>query len=236
LKAKKGELNDALTLLWDSLRIRKLQEDHIKVSETLKNIGNVHREKHEPELAVECYEESLRTRLTELGTDHEKVADALMGNVESDMQHTDDAMRSYQGAPKIRTLVFGEHDESVVAVLQFMGTLEFRANNLSKARDLVSEFVRIRRDNCSKNDRHYVNVLLMLNNIHKMAGQEAEARLCWTEAYQVFQELGLADTNPNHFDATHARFSTWLLNEFGLRGRIRHVYIRGCNDTLIIES
>ena len=29
-----------------------------------------------------------------------------------------------------------------------------------------------------------------------MAGQEAEARLCWTEAYQVFQELGLADTNP----------------------------------------
>jgi hypothetical protein len=40
LKAKRGELDDALTLLWDALRIRKLQEDHVKVSETLKNIGN----------------------------------------------------------------------------------------------------------------------------------------------------------------------------------------------------
>jgi tetratricopeptide (TPR) repeat protein len=61
LKAKKGELDDALTHLWDSLRIRKL------------------------------------------------------GNVEGDMQHTDDAMRSYQESLKIRSLVFGEHDKSVVA-------------------------------------------------------------------------------------------------------------------------
>ncbi|KAG7362904.1 expressed tetratricopeptide repeat protein [Nitzschia inconspicua] len=198
LKAKKGELDDALTLLWDSLRIRKLQEDHVKVSETLKNIGNVHREKQEQELAVECYEECLRIRRSELGPDHEKVADALiaMGNVESDMQNTDDAMRCYQEALKIRTLVFGEHDESVAAVLQFMGTLEFRANNHGKARDLLTEFIRIRRDNGTKNDGDYVNVLFMLGNIHKMGGQEAEAKLCWTEAYQVFQELGLAETNP----------------------------------------
>jgi tetratricopeptide (TPR) repeat protein len=198
LKAKRAELDEALTLLWDALRIRKLQEDHIKVSETLKNIGNVHREKQEQELAVECYEECLRIRKAELGPDHEKVADALiaMGNVLSDMQRTDEAMRSYQEALKIRTLVFGEHDESVAAVLQYMGTLEFKANNHAKARDLLTEFIRIRRDNGTKNDADYVNVLFMIGNIHKMQGHEAEARLCWTEAYQVFQELGLADTNP----------------------------------------
>ncbi|KAL3918413.1 MAG: hypothetical protein SGILL_004247 [Bacillariaceae sp.] len=198
LLAKRGELDDALTLLWDSLRIRKLQEDHVKVSETLKNIGNVHREKQEQELAIECYEECLRIRRTELGPDHEKVADALiaMGNVESDMQRTDDAMRTFQEALKIRTNVFGEHDESVAAVLQFMGTLEFRANNHAKARDLLTEFIRIRRDNDTKNDGDYVNVLFMLGNIHKMQSEEAEARVCWTEAYQVFQELGLAETNP----------------------------------------
>ena len=51
LQAKRGELDDALSLLWDALRIRKLQDDHVKVSETLKNIGNVHREKQEHELA-----------------------------------------------------------------------------------------------------------------------------------------------------------------------------------------
>jgi tetratricopeptide (TPR) repeat protein len=143
LKAKKGELNVAFPILWDSLRIRKLQNDHTKVSETLKNIGIVHREKHELDLAVECHEECLRMRRIELGTAHDKVDDALIaiGEVESDMQHTDDAMRSYQEALKIRTLIFAEHDESDVA-------LKFRANNYSKSRDLLSEFVRIRCDNC----------------------------------------------------------------------------------------
>ena len=198
LKAKRGELDDALTLLWDALRIRKLQEDHVKVSETLKNIGNVHREKQEQELAVECYEECLRIRRAELGPEHEKVADALiaMGNVQSDMERTDEAMRSYQEALKIRTMVYGEHDESVAAVLQYMGTMEFRTGNHEKARDLLTEFIRIRRDNNTKNDGDYVNVLFMIGNIHKMQGNEDEAQVCWSEAYEVFQELGLAETNP----------------------------------------
>jgi tetratricopeptide (TPR) repeat protein len=198
LKAKKGELDDALTYLWDALRIRKLQEDHVKVSETLKNIGNVHREKQEQTLAVECYEECLRIRRSELGPDHEKVADALiaMGNVQSDMDRTDEAMRSYQEALKIRTMVYGEHDESVAAVLQYMGTMEFRAGNHEKARDLLTEFIRIRRDNNTKNDGDYVNVLFMIGNIHKIQGNEEDAQVCWSEAYQVFQELGLAEGNP----------------------------------------
>jgi tetratricopeptide (TPR) repeat protein len=198
LKAKRGELDDALTLLWDALRIRKIQEDHVKVSETLKNIGNVHREKKERDLAVECYEECLRIRRTELGPEHEKVADALiaMGNVQSDMDHKDDAMRSYQEALKIRTMLFGEHDEGVAAVLQYMGTMEFRSGNHDRARDLLTEFVRIRRDNGTKHDGDYVNVLFIIGNIHKMHNHEEDAQLCWSEAYQVFQELGLAETNP----------------------------------------
>ena len=198
LKAKRSELDDALTLLWDALRIRKLQEDHVKVSETLKNIGNVHREKKERDVAVECYEECLRIRRTELGPEHEKVADALiaMGNVQSDMDHKEEAMRSYQEALKIRTMLFGEHDDGVAAVLQYMGTMEFRSGNHERARDLLTEFIRIRRENGTKKDGDYVNVLFMIGNIHKMHSREEDAQLCWSEAYQVFQELGLAETNP----------------------------------------
>mmetsp|Transcript_9642 Transcript_9642/g.20444 ORF Transcript_9642/g.20444 Transcript_9642/m.20444 type:complete len:335 (+) Transcript_9642:51-1055(+) len=202
LKAKSGELDDALTLLWDALRIRKLQEDHVKVSETLKNIGNVHREKGELELAIECHEECLRIRKAEFGSNHEKVADALiaMGNIHSDLEKTNEAMKSYQEALKIRTLVFGEHDESVAAVLQYMGTMEFRTNNYGEACDLLTEFIRIRRDNKTKNDTDYFNVLFMVGNIHKMEDQEEEAKSCWNEAYQVFQELGLAETKPEIAD------------------------------------
>lgn len=198
LKAKRGELDDALTFLWDALRIRKLQEDRVKVSETLKNIGNVHREKQERDLAVECYEECLRIRRTELGAEHEKVADALiaMGNVQSDMKRTDEAMRSYREALKIRTIVFGEHHDNVAAVLQYMGTMELKSGNVEKARDLLTEFIRIRRDNNTRNDGDYVNVLFSIGNIHKMLEQEEDAAHYWSEAYQVFKALGLEETNP----------------------------------------
>jgi tetratricopeptide (TPR) repeat protein len=204
LKAKRGELDDALTLLWDALKIRKLQEDHIKVSETLKNIGNIHREKEESELALECYEECLRIRRLELGPQHEKVADVLiaMGNVHSENPlQAEEAKQSYQEALDIRKQVFGEHDESVAIVLQHMGTIEFRANNYDRARDLLSEFIRIRRDNGTHNDGDYVNVLFMVGNIHKTEGNEAEAKLYWNEAYQVFQEGDLSGTNPQLAEA-----------------------------------
>jgi len=199
LKAKRGELDDALTLLWDALRIRKLQDDHMKVSETLKNIGNVHREKEELELALECYEESLRIRRIELGQDHEKVADVLVaiGNAYSENPlHTQQAKTAFQEGMEIRARVFGEHDESVGVVLRYMGKIEYRANNYNKARNLLTRFVKIRRENGTHNDGDYVNALLMLANIQKENANEAEAKNYWNEAYQVFQEHSLAETNP----------------------------------------
>jgi tetratricopeptide (TPR) repeat protein len=98
LHAQRGELDEALSILWDALRVRKLHDDNIKVSETLKNIGNVHREKGEFDLAIECYEECLRIRRAELGENHEKVADVYVaiGNVQSDLDNIDEAMRSYE--------------------------------------------------------------------------------------------------------------------------------------------
>lgn len=98
LQVKRGELDEALGLLWEALQIRKLQKDSIKVSETLKNIGNVHREKEEHDLAIECYEECLRIRRAELGDEHEKVADALIaiGNVYSDIDEKEEAKECYK--------------------------------------------------------------------------------------------------------------------------------------------
>ena len=221
LHAQRGELEDALTLLWDALRVRKLKDDHMKVSETLKNLGNVHREKQEYELAIECYEECLRIRRATVGEDHEKVADAFIaiGNVQSDLDLVDDAIRSYEKgtslkhyiflltdsisnlctvsccfvALRIRTVIHGEQDESVAAVLQYMGTLEFRAEQLDRALQLLNEFIRIREDIGTEHDGDHVNVLFMVGNIYKLRGDDFEAQRCWTEAYKVFRALGLAD-------------------------------------------
>lgn len=96
----------------------------------------------------------------------------------------------------IRTFFFGEHDDSVGAVLQKMGSLEFNNGEYDKALSMLTEFIRIRQENESENDGDYVNVLFMIGNIHKMQGNEDEARKWWTDAYDVFQDLGLSAGNP----------------------------------------
>lgn len=93
-------------------------------------------------------------------------------------------------------MIFGEQDESVATVLQHMGTLEFRANELDRAFQLLDEFIRIRQENGTEHDGDYVNALFVIGNIHKMQSNEEEAKKCWTQAYGVFKELGLAETNP----------------------------------------
>ena len=96
----------------------------------------------------------------------------------------------------IRSIVFGDQDDSIAAVLQYMGSLEFRAKEYDNSMQLLTESVRIRQQNKTKNDGDYVNVLFMIGNIHKMQDREEEAQKCWTEAFEVFQDLGLADGNP----------------------------------------
>jgi tetratricopeptide (TPR) repeat protein len=77
-----------------------------------------------------------------------------------------------------------------------MGSLEFQNLEYEKALSMLTEFIRIRQENDSENDGDYVNVLFMIGNIHKMQGNEEEAKKWWTDAYDVFQELGLAEGNP----------------------------------------
>lgn len=77
-----------------------------------------------------------------------------------------------------------------------MGTLSFRAEQYDRALALLNEFLRIREDSKTQNDPDYVNVSIMVGNIHKMKGNEEEAKRCWTAAYKVFQDLGMAENNP----------------------------------------
>lgn len=76
------------------------------------------------------------------------------------------------------------------------GTMELRAGDLDTARELLEDYIRIRREGEIPFDGDYVNVLFMIGNINKMWGDDGLARECWSQAYEVFQELGLADENP----------------------------------------
>ena len=98
VEAKNGDLDAALCRLEDALRVRKMLGNRLKEAETLLNIGHVHREKNQFELALEHYDDCLSIRIAELGKGDVTVSDALMaiGNVKSDMAQHDGAVSSYK--------------------------------------------------------------------------------------------------------------------------------------------
>lgn len=228
IKGHRWELDDAIGLLKDALRIRhhiystsspedKEYDDHRhscadKVSETLAIMGKVYGKKNEFDLALESYQECLRIRRSELGgpnDDEAKIVDALvaMGQVQSYMEHHDDARQSFREALKIRTRNFGENDQVVANVFQSIGAMEFRAQNFEEALNPLTECIRIWRENDTTKNGDFVNVLCMIANIHEILGRVDEAQLCWSESYQLFQELGLAETNPQIAQAMRERMN-----------------------------
>ena len=72
-----GDLSEALS---EALRIREesLDEEDESTSETRQWMGNVWKDLDECELALECYQASLRTKKLFFGEDHEEVANTMM--------------------------------------------------------------------------------------------------------------------------------------------------------------
>eukprot|EP00977_Amphora_coffeiformis_P011521 scaffold2767_cov177-Amphora_coffeaeformis.AAC.95 len=200
LKAKCGQVDESQEYLRDALRIRKLQGDSIKISETLKNIGNAHRSKQEYRSAMETYQECLKIRQKNLGREHDKVADALVaiGNIFADLSRPKEAMDAYQEALGIRARLFGDLDASLAPILQAMGMLDFYGNNYDRSLQLLNDYISIRNGNKGARDGDYVNVLFTIGNIYQLRHDEERAKKAWTEAYETFKDLGLAESNPEH--------------------------------------
>jgi len=198
IESKKGEHDIALQLLDEALEIRQNNGDTLKAADTMKNIGNIHKERKEYVAALDCYDDCLKWRKRELGLNDEQVADAqlALGNVYSDMGQNEEALHCFSEALKVRRAVHGNDDDRVAAVLQTMGILEFRAENMERGREFLEGFVRIRKNNHTHESADYVNVLFIIGNIHKIQGRDGDAKRAWAEAYDIFNAIGLEDENP----------------------------------------
>jgi len=198
VESKSGRHEVALRLLEEALTIRQSNGDSLKAADTLKNIGNIHRERQEYDAAIECYDSCLRLRKREVGLEDERVADALLalGNVYSDTNENEEAMHCFTEAYTVRNSLYGDHDDRVASVLQTMGIIEFRAGDTERGRQYLEDFARIRKNNHTEESADYVNALFIIGNIHKIQGRDSLAKEAWAEAYEIFNEIGLDDENP----------------------------------------
>ena len=215
--AVSGDLDGALRKLADALRVSQLLGDRLKEAETLSNIGNVHREKEEWELALEHYDNCMSIRIAELGHDHESVADALMaiGNVKSDLSKHEDAVNSYKDGesslPFIRLLGFvyvhsdtllltalrillrvvPVNNKRIASTVQKIGMIQFRAGNLEGATLHLQKAVEIyRQDGKELIEADVVTCLFVIGNIHHVLNQKDKAKDVWAQALETNNALG----------------------------------------------
>ena len=215
-EAASGDLDGALRKLGDALRVSQLLGDRLKEAETLSNIGNVHREKEEWELALEHYDNCMSIRIAELGRDHESVAEALMaiGNVKSDMSKQEDAVKSYKdGESKLPSIchfnrfylltlfslkalqillrVVPENNKRIASTIQKIGMIQFRAGNLEGATLHLQKAVEIyQKDGKDVIESDIVSCLFVIGNIHNVLNQKDEAKDVWAGALEASNGLG----------------------------------------------
>ncbi|KAL7470720.1 hypothetical protein ACHAXS_010979, partial [Conticribra weissflogii] len=141
VEANNGNLDESLRCLENALKVRKMLGDRLKEAETLLNIGHVHREKDQFELAVENYDDCISIRIAELGANDATVAEAHMalGNVKSDMKLLDEALSSYNEALQIMESVHGKDNPRLGIIFEKMGMLQFRSGSLVGAKTSRSE-------------------------------------------------------------------------------------------------
>lgn len=98
VEMKSGKADNAMKRFTSALQVWRALGRRIQEAVTLKNIGHVHREKSEHDLALEQYEDCLCIITEEEGKSSEAVVDVLisMGNVTNDMNMYDDAISHYK--------------------------------------------------------------------------------------------------------------------------------------------
>jgi tetratricopeptide (TPR) repeat protein len=197
VEAKSGDFDASLQLLTNSLELRKSIGDKLREADTLVNIGNLLRERKDFKHALHQYNECLMMRITALGRNHALVADVLMaiGNVHGDMNNISDALDRYREAVEIFASVNGPADESVGTTFQKVGMLQVRAGNLESGRLFLEQAVDIYRQLGQEYESNLVIPLVVIGNIHKMMEETNKAKLAWTDAYNISNNMEQLESN-----------------------------------------
>lgn len=196
VKTKAGFSQEGIRTLWEALRVRKLNDDLEKVSDTLNNIGNVHKEREEYDLALNCYQESLMFRKKHLGGSHIKVADSNfnIGIVYDKMGNQEQALTCYKVALFIRTLKYGK-DHDFVAIAHYK--IAFTCFSIGPIKDEelfenMDQFIRIKRLKSSTKGAAYALALDLVAQAQRRKGNYKIALKTLGEALAaVTNDLGV---------------------------------------------
>jgi len=198
LEHKTGNNEEALATLSKALDIRKHNEEYAKAADTLQQIGDIHREMRNFDLAIDCYQQCLKLSKWELGEEDEGIAEGYiaLGNIQTVVGHHSDAGASYQAGFFIIMKLFGNTDDRVMPLLLKMGTARLKACDHDQAEENLLQFTRLRKEQGGNNDIDYVNALRIIGTLRYKIGDKDGAMEVWEEAFDTYTNNRLAYDHP----------------------------------------
>uniref|UniRef100_A0A7S4N200 NB-ARC domain-containing protein n=1 Tax=Odontella aurita TaxID=265563 RepID=A0A7S4N200_9STRA len=198
LQEQIGKSDNAIKLLNDALRIRRLAGNQSKIAKSLNDVGTVYRLKQHYDLAIECFEESLGIFLQDMDNNQENILSAhiALGDSEAALGRSRGACTHYEQALDTMMQVPSNAPERIPRLLQKIGILEHKIGETDKAKNHLLGYILLWKESGMDDDIDYVNALHIVGTIHRANGEAEKAQDCWAEAYQTYHDKGLAAKNP----------------------------------------
>jgi eukaryotic-like serine/threonine-protein kinase len=126
---------------------RTMGADHVRVAQSLNDLGVLLRDKSDYRAAIAALEEALAIRRRRLGDEHKDVAVTLveLGRAHAESGHLDRAEPLFRSALAIRRRVFGEVHRDTATSLSSVGLLLWERGNLAGAESHLRQAMTITR-------------------------------------------------------------------------------------------
>jgi CHAT domain-containing protein/tetratricopeptide (TPR) repeat protein len=194
----KAAASTTLELAQRVVRLKEQQpgRDDLSLAFSLHNLGAVHVERGEFNVAVPLHERGLSIRLRALGPDDSAIADSLdyVSLPLIRLQRFDEARRSLTQSQAIRAALADQKSRSLARTLELVALLNRYSGNYPAARQLLDRALAIRRDLSLYDHPETTSILLIQGDTQWLAGDIAAAQRSWGDALA----LGERTLRPGH--------------------------------------
>mmetsp|Transcript_16955 Transcript_16955/g.46500 ORF Transcript_16955/g.46500 Transcript_16955/m.46500 type:complete len:717 (+) Transcript_16955:158-2308(+) len=178
----------------EALRIQRDHfgtDDNLEIASTLNSIGLVLFNQGTHELALGCFNDSLRIRTKILGADHRDVA-ILWYNIATihlERGNGDLAIELYQETLRVERIALGQKHHDVILTLQHLGLVYQQRGELDQALVYFSEALEIE---STKTENHAAvgKLYNLIGNIHLQQADTAKMMECYSKASRVYCHAG----------------------------------------------
>ena len=184
---------------------------YIEIGEILDKKGMIHYSKGEVDEALQCHQESLRSKQQDLGEDHPELSETYqhIGNCLSDQGNIDDAIVHFEEAVRLKELNTEGGAENYADILTIEGILNNLDGNQKQGLECYERALQILVTEAPHLQEKVASLLHLIGCVYLMSGEQTKAMKLFKESLKARRKvLGFI-----HLDVASTLFNMAFLHQ-----------------------